>query len=126
MIKQLLFVFIGGGLGSCLRFYFSIVENSTSLKWIPTISVNIIGCLLLGGFLAAFHKEQMAHHWYILLGIGFCGGLTTFSTFSAELFMLIKSGAYSSAIMYLLLSIVLGIIAAAISYMAMERLLSSY
>lgn len=115
-MRTLLFVFIGGGLGSSLRFYISTIMNSNDLKWIPTLSVNIVGCLLLGGLLAAFHKEQLAHHWYILLGIGFCGGLTTFSTFSAELFLLIKNAAYSSAITYLLLSIVLGIIAAGLTY----------
>jgi CrcB protein len=111
-MKAFLFVFLGGGLGSCLRFYFSLLENSNNLKWIPTISVNVIGCLLLGGFLAAFHKEQLASHWYILLGVGFCGGLTTFSTFSAELFLLIRNGSYNSAILYLVLSVFLGIIAA--------------
>ncbi|WP_213521668.1 fluoride efflux transporter CrcB [Nonlabens sp.] len=123
-MKAFLFVFLGGGLGSSLRFYFSIIENSNSLKWIPTISVNILGCLLLGGFLAAFHKEHLTHHWYVLLGVGFCGGLTTFSTFSAELFFLIKNGSYSSAILYLVLSLVLGILAAGWSYWSIEKLLT--
>jgi CrcB protein len=123
-MKAFLFVFLGGGLGSSLRFYFSIIENSNSLKWIPTISVNILGCLLLGGFLAAFHKEHLTHHWYVLLGVGFCGGLTTFSTFSAELLFLIKNGSYSSAILYLFLSLVLGILAAGLSYWSIEKLLA--
>jgi CrcB protein len=123
-MKALLVVFLGGGLGSSLRFYFSLIENSTSLKWIPTISVNILGCLLLGGFLAAYQKEQLAHHWYILLGVGFCGGLTTFSTFSAELFLLLKNNAYYSAILYLVLSLVLGVLAAGLSYWSIEKLVS--
>ena len=123
-MKAFLFVFLGGGLGSCLRFYFSLLENSNNLKWIPTISVNVIGCLLLGGFLAAFHKEQLASHWYILLGVGFCGGLTTFSTFSAELFLLIRNGSYNSAILYLVLSVFLGIIAAGFSYWSIEKLIA--
>jgi CrcB protein len=120
-MKALLLVFLGGGLGSSLRFYFSLVENSTHLKWIPTISVNILGCLLLGGFLAAYQKEQLAHHWYILLGVGFCGGLTTFSTFSTELFLLLKNNAYYDAVVYLVLSVVLGIIAAGLSYLFVEK-----
>ncbi len=123
-MKAFLFVFLGGGLGSSLRFYFSIIENSNSLKWIPTISVNILGCLLLGGFLAAFHKEHLAHHWYVLLGVGFCGSLTTFSTFSAELFFLIKNGSFSAAILYLVLSLVLGVLAAGLSYWSIEKLLA--
>lgn len=120
-MKTILFVFLGGGLGSSLRFYVSTLLNQDELKWIPTISVNILGCLLLGGFLAAFHREYLTHHWYILLGIGFCGGLTTFSTFSAELFLLIKNAAYLSAITYLFLSIVLGIIAAGTSYYIIDK-----
>jgi CrcB protein len=123
-MKTLLFVFLGGGLGSSLRFYISTIINHNELKWIPTLSVNILGCLLLGGFLAAFHKEQLAQHWYILLGVGFCGGLTTFSTFSAELFLLIKNASYTSAIMYLLLSIAIGIIAAGFGYYLINKNLS--
>lgn len=123
-MKAFLFIFLGGGLGSSLRYYFSLIENSTSIKWIPTISVNIIGCLLLGIFLAALHKEQLSQHWYILLGVGFCGGLTTFSTFSAELFLLIKEGSYANALLYLSISIILGIAAAAFSYYYSSRLLA--
>lgn len=122
-MKSLLFVFLGGGLGSTLRFYFSLIGNSSSIKWIPTIGVNILGCLLLGGFLAAFQREQLSHQWYVLLGVGFCGGLTTFSTFSAELFLLLKNGSYASAIWYLILSISLGIIAAGASYKFTEAFL---
>ncbi|WP_298956224.1 CrcB family protein [uncultured Nonlabens sp.] len=122
-MKTFLFVFIGGGLGSSLRFYLSLIENSSNLKWIPTIGTNILGCLLLGGFLAAFHKEQLSHQWYVLLGIGFCGGLTTFSTFSAELFSFLKNGSYASAMWYLILSISLGIVAAGTSYKFTEAYL---
>ena len=123
-MKTRIFVFLGGGIGSSLRYYISTLINYNEMKWIPTLSVNIIGCLLLGGFLAAFHKEQMAQHWYILLGVGFCGGLTTFSTFSAELLLLIKNASYTSAITYLFLSVVLGIIAAGLSYSIIDKNLS--
>lgn len=108
MSKQLLFIFLGGGLGSTLRFMFSIWINHNQLKWVPTLFVNCLGCLLLGVFIALYHKETMNTSLYTLLGIGFCGGLTTFSTFSLDLFQLIKSGAHGSAISYLLLTILLG------------------
>ena len=122
-MKALLLVFLGGGLGSSLRFYISTILNVNDLKWIPTLTVNLLGCLLLGGFLAAFQKEQLTYQWYVLLGIGFCGGLTTFSTFSVELFLLFKNASYVTALLYLLLSISLGIAAAALSFSYINKII---
>ncbi len=117
-MKSFVFVFIGGGLGSALRYYFSILINANSIKWVPTLSVNILGCLLLGFLLALNQKEAITTQWYLVLGIGFCGGLTTFSTFSAELFHLFKSGDYIQAILYFLGSAILGIAAVALAHAA--------
>lgn len=122
-MKALILVFIGGGLGSTLRFYISTLLNVNEFKWLPTLSVNLLGCLLLGGFLAAFQKDEFTYHWYVLLGIGFCGGLTTFSTFSLELFLLIKNATYMTALLYIVLSIILGITAATIGYSFMNKLI---
>ncbi|AGC77774.1 camphor resistance protein CrcB [Nonlabens dokdonensis] len=122
-MKALLLVFLGGGLGSSLRFYISTILNVNELKWIPTLTVNLLGCLLLGGFLAAFQKEELTYQWYVLLGIGFCGGLTTFSTFSVELFLLLKNASYVTALLYLLLSISLGIAAAALSFSYINKII---
>lgn len=108
MIKQLLLVFVGGGLGCVLRFLFSVWINTDQIKWIPTIIANILGCFLLGLFLSLSHKNILDSHGYILLGIGFCGGLTTFSTFSVDVFKLINESNYSSAFLYLFLTIILG------------------
>ena len=116
MLKSLIFVFIGGGLGSCLRFAFSIWMNNETIKWIPTLTVNVIGCLLLGGFLALNDKSQLSESAFLLLAVGFCGGLTTFSTFSAELYFLLKQTAYLQALSYFLLSTILGITAVFVSY----------
>ncbi len=116
-------VFLGGGLGSSLRFYISTILNFNELKWIPTLMVNLLGCILLGGFIAAFQKEQLAYQWYILLGIGFCGGLTTFSTFSLELLLLFKNASYLSAILYLILSIGLGIGAGALGISIINKII---
>jgi CrcB protein len=116
MIKSLLFVFIGGGLGSCLRFAVSIWMNTDQIKWIPTLTVNVVGCLLLGSLLALNDKSQLSESVFLLLAIGFCGGLTTFSTFSAELYFLLKQDAYVQAAVYFLLSSILGITAILLSY----------
>ena len=108
MIKQLLLVFVGGGLGCVLRFLFSVWINTNQIKWIPTIIANILGCFLLGLFLSLSHKNILDSHGYILLGIGFCGGLTTFSTFSVDVFKLTNESNYSGAFLYLFLTIILG------------------
>lgn len=122
MLKSLLFVFIGGGLGSCLRFAFSLWMNADQIKWIPTLAVNLIGCLLLGCILALNDKSQLQESLFLLLAVGFCGGLTTFSTFSTELYFLIKQAAYTQAILYFLLSSILGIIAVMISYQVVKNM----
>ncbi|KEZ93235.1 MULTISPECIES: fluoride efflux transporter CrcB [Nonlabens] len=116
MIKQLLLVFIGGGFGCVLRFLFSVWINTDQIKWIPTIVANVIGCFLLGLFLSLSHKNILDSHGYILLGIGFCGGLTTFSTFSVDVFKLTNESNYLGALIYLLLTIILGYIAVYCAY----------
>jgi CrcB protein len=108
MIKQLLLIFIGGGLGSCLRFLFSVWMNSAQLKWLPTLLVNGLGCLMLGFCFALFHKNELSPSSYALLGIGFCGGLTTFSTFSLDLFQLIRNGDHMGGLMYVGVTLILG------------------
>jgi CrcB protein len=108
MSKQLLLIFLGGGLGSCLRFLFSLWVNTNQIKWLPTLLVNSLGCLLLGIFVALLHKDQLNPATYALLGIGFCGGLTTFSTFSLDLFQLVRNGEHTAAITYVLATLALG------------------
>ena len=108
MSKQLLLIFMGGGLGSCLRFLFSIWINENQIKWLPTLIVNSLGCLLLGVFVALLHKNELNPAAYTLLGIGFCGGLTTFSTFSLDLFQLMRSGNFISAMLYVGATLTIG------------------
>jgi CrcB protein len=122
MIKSLLFVFIGGGLGSCLRFAVSLWINTDEIKWIPTLAVNVVGCLLLGSLLALNDKSQLSESLFLLLAIGFCGGLTTFSTFSAELYFLLKQAAYVQATLYFFLSSILGITAVLLSYQMVKSI----
>lgn len=116
MIKFLLVVFLGGGLGSCLRFAVSLWMNTDHIRWIPTLTVNIIGSLLLGAVLALNDRGQLSESLFLLLAIGFCGGLTTFSTFSAELYLLLKQAAYMQAAVYFMLSSLLGITAVFLAY----------
>jgi len=77
-----------------------------------TFLVNILGSLLLGIILGwAMKSNMLSSPINLLFGIGFCGGFTTFSTFSFENYSLIKSGDYLSFSVYFFGSIILGILA---------------
>lgn len=111
---NLLAVFVGGGLGACLR-YLTGVLISGNLKInlpVATFLVNIIGCFLIGFLYVIFvEKLQASKQLKLLLTVGFCGGLTTFSTFSAEVFDMIQNGQFLNASAYTALSVIIGCIA---------------
>ena len=112
MIKNILLVFIGGGLGSSLRFLISKYLNTGHLIPYGTFMVNIIGSLLLGIFLGwAIKTNTLNSPANLILVTGFCGGFTTFSTFSFENYSLIKSGDYLSFSIYFFGSLIIGILA---------------
>lgn len=105
-MNTFLAVFIGGGLGSLARYGLSVYIRN--LNWvelpIATLGANVISTMILG--LAFFSVKSSTPHWaYALLAIGFCGGFSTFSTFSLETFQLIKEGHTSWAIANVAVSI---------------------
>lgn len=98
-MKQLLFVFIGGGVGSVMR--------SLLGKWISnhpfpfaTLTVNVLGCFLIGFLYALLNRQLMGEGSRLLLAVGFCGGFTTFSTFSNENLHLMRDGQWLTFILY--------------------------
>ncbi len=109
-MKQLLLVFIGGGVGSIARFILAKYFNSTS-DGIPygTFLANILGSLLIGLILGyAAKNESLTQDQTLLLATGFCGGFTTFSTFAYENHVLLKSGDFFNFFIYALGSFALG------------------
>ena len=114
MIKAVLFVGLGGGIGSILRFLTSVLINKYWTHPFPfaTFTVNIVGCILIGLFIGLSERYGVLNgDLKFLLITGFCGGYTTFSTFSFENLLLYQNGYYFTLIAYIFLSIVFGLFA---------------
>ncbi|MBF9252250.1 fluoride efflux transporter CrcB [Pontibacter sp. 172403-2] len=111
-MKAILLVFLGGGLGSVCRYLANrwVVSMITSVFPAGTFLVNIVGCFLIG-FLVFFTARTGADAtaWRLLLVTGFCGGFTTFSSFSFENIQLMGDHQVLIFLLYLLLSIALGL-----------------
>ncbi len=99
MIKQMLLIFLGGGLGSVLRSLAGKLIPSTVYP-LGTLFVNVLGCLLIGFLYALFSRQILGENYRMLLAVGFCGGFTTFSTFSNENLHLMREGHWMTFILY--------------------------
>jgi CrcB protein len=105
----LLLIALGGAAGSVLRYLVGGRVQHFAPHGFPvgTLFVNVVGCLLIGMLIRQFMNIQTHNYARALLVVGFCGGFTTFSTFSAETLGLIEGGEYARAMGYVLLSVAL-------------------
>ena len=119
-MRSLLFVFLGGGAGSVLRYMISMLGQHLKLNplswwgqtlfpW-PTFVANLMGCLLIGLFYSLSDKLGWNPDTRLLLTTGLCGGFTTFSTFSNEGLSLLRSGNYVLFALYFVLTLILGLL----------------
>lgn len=114
-MKQVLFVGLGGAAGSMLRYLTSVVTLKYYSASFPlaTLIVNVVGCFLAGLIFGSITQETPdAQNLKVLLLTGFCGGFTTFSAFALENVRLMNSGNLSTAIVYTVVSLVAGLLAA--------------
>ena len=118
MIRDIVLVGIGSGIGGICRYLISLIMGyvSNGFPW-ATFAVNIAGCLLIGilwGVTSRFQNISPA--FSLLFMVGFCGGFTTFSTFSRESLTLLQSNNYIFFLLYTIGSVTLGILAVALGY----------
>jgi CrcB protein len=113
MLKSILLVGAGGFTGSVLRYLisrFMALETSSAFPF-GTFIVNIAGCLIIGIIYGMGVKEMASSDMRLLLATGFCGGFTTFSSFSMEFFLLLRDGYTGMAFFYAGASMAVGLAA---------------
>ncbi|HEX9219565.1 MAG TPA: fluoride efflux transporter CrcB [Gemmatimonadaceae bacterium] len=108
-----LLIALGGAVGSLIRYLIGGAVQRMSASGFPigTIFVNVSGCFLIGILVRQFLNMQLSPELRALLIVGFCGGYTTFSTFSGETLGLIEGGEYARATSYVVLSVGLCLLA---------------
>jgi len=112
-MRAILLIFLGGGLGSVIRFLISksVVISGNSFPF-ATFLVNIIGSLLIGVILGwALKENSISQNTVLFLATGFCGGFTTFSAFAYENLIFLKTGDFTSFLLYTIGSLIVGILA---------------
>lgn len=130
-MNSILMVFLGGGLGSVLRYAISMLGQhlrlnpiswwgQTHLPW-PTLIANITGCLLIGMFYSLSDRLGWSADTRLLLTTGLCGGFTTFSTLSNEGITLLRTGHVGMFVLYLSLTLILGMAAIVLGNMIGSR-----
>lgn len=113
MLKNILFVMLGGSLGAVSRYLVGLGCSHWRFASLPlgTFVVNVLGCFLMGILMGCAQKSTaLSETTYLLLTVGFCGAFTTFSTFTADAFRLMDSGRCWTALAYMTLSIVVGML----------------
>lgn len=125
MFKNIMLVALGGAIGSVARYLLSRVVQDAAQSAFPfgTLTVNVCGCFIIGvvGALAA-STGVISDEVKLLLTTGFCGGLTTFSTFMNESVSLCHTTSMLLSALYIGLSVALGFVAAVIG-MSIVKLL---
>lgn len=114
MLKLILMVGAGSFAGGVSRFIASrLIQESVSSSFpYGTFIVNILGCFLIGLFYGLSERGNLLNtEWRMFLTVGFCGGFTTFSTFSGENIAMLRDGSFFLVALYISLSLFFCLIA---------------
>lgn len=117
---QLLWVGLGSALGGMLRYLVGLWISGRVEAVLPiaTLVVNLLGSLLLGCLMGILGRiEGPSEALRLTLGIGLCGGFTTFSTLSWEVVSLFTSGSWQLALLYLLITLLGGLLLCLMGYL---------
>lgn len=97
---QIGLVFLGGGLGSLCRYGMAKLLASQAFQFpLATLLANIVSCLILGYCTGLVLKDSLSMSTRLLVMTGFCGGFSTFSTFTGETFLLLEGGNHLLALL---------------------------
>lgn len=113
MLKDILWVGTGSAIGGMSRYLAGKwISTITALAFpLSTFSINVLGSFIIGLLLGWQNKNGFTPSTLLFLSTGFCGGFTTFSTFSLENIMLIKQGNINIALLYMAASLIAGLTA---------------
>lgn len=117
-MTSVLAVALGSAIGGVGRYLLGIVLQRPGIGFpVGTLVVNVLGCFAIGVILrVGVDPQAMTPATRTFLTVGVCGGFTTFSTFSVETLALLESGAWGRGTAYIMASVVLSVLAAAVGY----------
>lgn len=112
-MNPVLFIFLGGGLGSLVRYGLGKLVQHQFVSNFPygTLAVNVTASLVLGAFVGLELSKNLSPSFRAFIAIGFCGGFSTFSTFANDTLQLIQANRYTEAMFNVLLNVSICIIA---------------